>query len=473
MKQFILIFIILAISSMIYGQSIAGLQFTLINADTAYEVSRSTESVAEIVIPSIYNGLPVIQIPDNGFLFSSPNYSFTSITIPNSIVVIGSNAFSRCNGLTIYAEAHGKPIDWVSNWNPANRPVYWGHNNGGIPGLQFHLTNDYNSYQVQRTTVTVDNIELPAVYNGLPVTHIPNDGFLFSSSNYSFSSITIPNSIVAIGSNAFSRCNGLTIHAEAHGKPIDWVSNWNPANRPVYWSTVLDNDGFAFTSLGIPTDSYEVFRGIWSGSGFLDIPTNFNGLPVTSIRHSGFSNYAPLQRVFIPNIITHIGENAFSTNSALMIYAEATNQPEGWHTNWNPNDRLVYWDVSFDNLGLAYSPILNGTAYSVLRGKSTNPYLPVPDVHNGLPVTEVPDYGFEISSGIDFVNLPGSLTKIGASAFVNSTDMTRVFIPISVENIEAGAFAGCTSLTIFAQAPSQPSGWHPGWNPNNRSDVYK
>ena len=50
--------------------------------------------------------------------------------------------------------------------------------------------------------------------------------------------------------------------------------------------------------------------------------------------------------------------------------------------------------------------------------------------------------------------------------------MLRVFNLISVENIEAGAFAGCTSLTIFAQAPSQPSGWHPGWNPNNRPVMW-
>jgi len=45
-----------------------GLQFTLIENGTAYEVSRGTATATEIVIPETYNFLPVTRIANNGFI---------------------------------------------------------------------------------------------------------------------------------------------------------------------------------------------------------------------------------------------------------------------------------------------------------------------------------------------------------------------------------------------------------------------
>jgi len=36
----------------------------------------------------------------------------------------------------------------------------------------------------------------------------------------------------------------------------------------------------------------------------------------------------------------------------------------------------------------------------------------------------------------------------------------------------SGAFRGCVNLTIYAEAPYQPSGWHENWNPDNRPVVW-
>jgi hypothetical protein len=74
-----------------------GLYFWPIDNETAYSVSRGEISAATVVIPAMYNGLPVTQIRAQGFM----NYStMTSIIIPDSVTSIGSSAFESCTGLT-------------------------------------------------------------------------------------------------------------------------------------------------------------------------------------------------------------------------------------------------------------------------------------------------------------------------------------------------------------------------------------
>ena len=87
-----------------------GLEFKLINNDTEYEVSGGTAYFeTHIVIPDTYNGKPVTKIAD-AVKAGHPNqlfaggfaefYSMISISIPNSITVIGNAAFANCFFLT-------------------------------------------------------------------------------------------------------------------------------------------------------------------------------------------------------------------------------------------------------------------------------------------------------------------------------------------------------------------------------------
>ncbi|MDP3131116.1 MAG: hypothetical protein Q8N15_07290, partial [Bacillota bacterium] len=40
----------------------------------------------------------------------------------------------------------------------------------------------------------------------------------------------------------------------------------------------------------------------------------------------------------------------------------------------------------------------------------------------------------------------------------------NIVIPIAVVTMRYNVFHGCTSLTIFAEAGSQPAGWNETWN---------
>jgi len=73
-----------------------GLAFTLINNGTAYSVSKGTATASFVTIPTVFNGLPVIEISDSGF---SSYSNMTSIIIPNGVTRLGNYAFFNCGNL--------------------------------------------------------------------------------------------------------------------------------------------------------------------------------------------------------------------------------------------------------------------------------------------------------------------------------------------------------------------------------------
>ena len=96
MKKLIFIaMLILAFNSLV-AQGTPGLEFTLINNGTAYEVRKGTADAEHIEIPNTYEGLPVTKIAESAFLFFE---TMTSVHIPDGVTHIGYSTFSSCTGL--------------------------------------------------------------------------------------------------------------------------------------------------------------------------------------------------------------------------------------------------------------------------------------------------------------------------------------------------------------------------------------
>lgn len=62
-------------------------------------------------------------------------------------------------------------------------------------------------------------------------------------------------------------------------------------------------------------------------------------------------------------------------------------------------------------------------------------------------VTEIGAVAFERCTSLTSVTIPSSITEIGVSAFENCVSLTSVTIPGSVTKIDQGAFGWCHSLT--------------------------
>ena len=89
-----------------------------------------------------------------------------------------------------------------------------------------------------------------------------------------------------------------------------------------------------------------------------------------------------------------------------------------------------------------------------------------------LPDTlqEIGDGMFKDCMRLEQATIPNRVTQIGRFAFSGCTRLKRIVIPENVKYIGNGAFEDCSSLTIYAEVASKPSGWseleygYPSWN---------
>ena len=216
-----------------------GLSFTLMDDGGAYSVSGGSVTEAEVIIPPVYNGLPVIEIGDGGFDGMSQLTSIfipdsvtsiggaafygctglTSITIPNSVTWIGRNAFWGCSSLTsITIPSSVTSIGWDAFRGCINLSITWNYNPAAVVEKNY---NEYDIYlQSYLKTVIISNSVTSIGYEafngctGLMSITIPSS--VTSIGDFAFNgctglmSITIPSSVTSIGDFAFSGCTGLT-----------------------------------------------------------------------------------------------------------------------------------------------------------------------------------------------------------------------------------------------------------------------
>ena len=100
--------------------------------------------------------------------------------------------------------------------------------------------------------------------------------------------------------------------------------------------------------------------------------------------------------------------------------------------------------------GLSFSSNGDGTCVLDGIGECTDTFIIVPaESPEGDSVVEIADNAFKNSNAIKGIELPSSITRIGAYAFYGST-LREIVIPATVNEIGNYAFSGCKSLTEIA-----------------------
>ncbi len=328
--------------------------------------------------------------------------------------------------------------------------------------LEFTLSSDQKYYIVTGMGSCVDpDVVIPNNYKLLPIKEISEEAFY---NNDLLESIYIPASVTKIGKNAFSLCDNLKNVIFDKDSQVKYIEESTFAsckklteiNLPSGLST-LGEKAFQLceelTSIVIPDSvtsigeqAFHLCRSLKNAnlpSGIKYIKTStFEGCTklesiifptsIEKIEDRSFANCASLKKIVIPKNVKKIESYSFSNCSALK-------------------------EVTFEEKGKV--EIIEDYAFWQCASLT--------DIN--LPETvKVLDRGsFSGCVSLTTINIPTSVTTINEGTFYECTGLTKMIIPSSVQTMAYGVFIGCSNISIYCEAQELPSGWNPGWNPDN------
>jgi hypothetical protein len=348
--------------------------------------------------------------------------SGTTINLPSqgAMIAPGGKQFDcwRSGGVSYYAGApyyvNGN-VSFTAQWRDKS---YDPDEGSGTPGLAFELINNRTSYRVKKGTITGGEVNIPAYYNGLPVTEIgsPSDwGDEGAFSGTSITRITIPTSVISIGSFAFARCRSLT------GVTI-----------PAGLTTISEGMFFqceSLTSVIIPTS-------------------------VASIGNQVFPYCTGLTTISIPAGVTFIGDGTFSGCTNLTNIEISQSNPnyasEGGMLFSKDKTVLIAYPSASGNAVIPSTVTIIGESAFENSARLTGITIP-------SSVTFISDHAFFRCRSLTSVTVPASVTTIGRAAFSQCENLTSVTIPASVMSIRDEAFSGCESLASIIISQGNPN----------------
>ena len=389
------------------------LVFTLNSDGTAYSVkAKSTTISGQISIPATFKGKPVNEIEANAFENCS---KITDIFFTSSIQTIGSSAFYNTEIITYTNASSGANICEVK----------------GLPmtsGSWKYAEKLDNSLIIVKYLGNSSTVSVPNLINEKIVKNIYSNCFINKDK---IESITIPNSVISIGSDAFSGCNGLT------KVNITDLAAWfkitfdNEYANPLNYAHHLYLNNKELTEITIPNS-------------------------ITKINNYALCGASLIARVYIPSSVTTIAASSayyspfYGWNNSAVIFCEAESKSDAWEDFWNYNSSntqlTVVWraNESQQNDDWIYIEKTNGTINLVRYiGSATNIF--VPSLIGGKSVAEISDKCFIDQATITQVTIPDSVTSIGFGAFSGCNWLSSLTIPFI--NNHLGYMFGASSYS--------------------------
>ncbi len=400
----------------------------------AYELSD--RSLAEYVIKEGTTSI-------NAGLFSNCT-AMTNVTIPESVVFIGENAFSGCTSLPIengirYADCYAiETTDkTLTDYTLKDSVRYLGNN----------LFNGCKSM----TAMTI-----PA-----GVTQIGNRTFYGCSS---MTTVTLPENLKSIGNEAFYNCSKLTAIDIPAG--VTTIGNHAFYNCSALASAITLGEGMtylgeyafcnctALKSINIPAGLTIIGNRTFSECSSLSTVTLTEGLK--SIGEYAFYNCKSLKSIHIPAGVESIGRYTFynctSMTEATLAEGLKTIGEHAFYQCWDLQSIQIPVGVSrieqytFENCGsLASATLPEGLTF--IGSCAFDDCSALASINIPSTVTEIQNDAFYNDRSLKTITLPEGLTTLGTSAFRGCSSLTAINIPKSLTKIPNSTFSGCTSLS--------------------------
>lgn len=277
----------------------------------------------------------------------------------------------------------------------------------------------------ENNTYTVRSIGQHAFYLCNEITNltIPNTVVSIGSAAFqfaSFSSVTIPSSVTSIAESAFSFNNNLN--------SISFSENLVDVGATAFLSTGWYNSKPNGSVYAGPV--YYCYKGNMPSNCNINIQEGTKG-----IANGAFQNFTNLSSVLLPGSLLNIGDAAFSGCSGLSSITIPSSVLSIQTHAFSDCSQLTTVNFNAANCSYADTPFYNCSSLSSLF------------IGNG--VQTIPDTMFKGCSHLSgALVLPSSLSYIGKNAFEGCGGFTgNLSIPVSVATIGEFAFKGCSNIS--------------------------
>jgi len=332
----------------------------------------------------------LLTIGDSAFQYSG----LTSIEIPASVITIDEDAFYECYDLETVTFEAGSRLESIGEW-------------------AFYDCDALTSIVIPASVETIDYYAFYGCLDLASVTFAAGsrletiDDGAFDNCE-ALTSIIIPASVVTIGESAFEDCYNLETVTFASPSSLESIDQY------AFRDTAL-------TSIVIPASVASIDPGVFTNSGLTTVFIADEQLP-------GIPSPA--------NGVWFFGRTVETCIAPLTILRYISDQ--GPAVDWS---------------GVTFTINENLSDYSYTASVTVTPSVNVPSstdlisVRIGSVVTSIGINAFHNCTSLQTVTFtePSSLETIGY-AFENCTSLTSIVIPASVTRIENDAFSGCDVL---------------------------
>lgn len=419
------------------------------------EGAFSDSAIVSITIPNT-----VVYIGDNAFESCG---KLMAIYLPSSVQQIGKNVFDNCNRyLTIFTPNRFRPALWDKDFS-GGAHVVWDYR--GTPNEARRESQRLANERAERERLEQEAAEARRLeearlakereeqeriaklfeISGTKLVRvrlnerdvvipegIETIGENAFESCYYLTSLTIPKTVKSIETNAFRACNKLN---SINVFDLDSWCNIDFADEnanPCFKAKIFKLKGEEITELVIPRGINPIKKFNFIGCPFTKI-TILDG--VTSIESRAFSQSKNLLEIVLPNTLRIIEDHAFEYCSSLKTITIPRGVISIGATCFNQCKALVKVELpnTLKQMGVfAFSGCESLTEVVIPEGFES-----------------IPDYAFKGCSRLKKITLPSTLESIGAEVFSQCNSLTAITIPENVKDISPKAFADCRSLVAI------------------------
>ena len=386
-------------------------------------------------------------------------YTFGGWYTDKTLTTAFTNTTITTSNITVYA-----------HWSEENKPGDFTYS--GTSAITV------SAYSGTSTTMWI-----PAYIGGVPVTTIPASAF---ANQTTLTKVVIPETVTAIGEGALKGCSALedlTIpfvgSSASANQTNDAVLGYifgrytsSASSKPtgtVYQGWSYKNDSYLITS----TSGYNYSYSTSYRADYYYIPTTIKSLTITqdtTIPYGAFQNCDFIEAIVIPNTTTSIGAFAFKNCKGITEVNLGTALESIGRYAFDgcislgkvtmPNSVTTIGTYTFN--GCVALTKINSTTEGVAILPTSLTSIPAYAFQNcsgitNISVTNITSVGTYAFNGCNYITringikdgeliLPNGLTTIGAYAFQNLAEITKIVVPNTVTEIGIGAFKGCISL---------------------------